>query len=369
VSVSENRKVGIITYHRAINFGAALQAFALQWMIKEFGVKCEILDYRNIRLENIHKKMSIFECKNLKDLLRYIMLSQNNNKKHDKFRAFTVENIEMSSPLFNFEDLIDIENNYDRIITGSDQVWNYEINGMDYAFFLDFVKDASKKKAYAASFGLSKIPEEYRQVYKELLIDFDPILIREKQGADIIRDLLSKEAPVVLDPTMLLSKDKWLNLDKNMNSSNDKYILVYAFGGSINIKDLAINISHKTGYKIFWIGNSYKCSTKIKYIKSAGPEEFISLFNNAEYIITNSFHGTAFSINFNKQFFTELLPESTGVNSRLEDILDLFDLQGRKIISSDADVINSNINYYKVNKKLEEEREKSMSLLKDVIFN
>lgn len=363
------KRIGIMTYQRAINFGAILQAYALQTKIKELGNHCEIIDYRNEKLENRHKKKEISECKSIKDLIKYFLLYKNANMKHDKFREFSDRFLELSSPMYSSKDLLIYESRYDIFITGSDQVWNYKINNMDTAYFLDFVKNKSKKKSYAASFGLSEIPLEYQKTYKDLLSDFDTILIREKQGAKIIKELVSKESAVVLDPTMLLSKEEWLTLSNDVQSSNGKYILVYAFGGSRNIKDLALNISNKTGYKILWINNTYKYSTKINYIKSAGPEEFLSLFNNAEYIITNSFHGTAFSINFNKQFFTELLPKSTGVNSRLEDILDLFNLNGRRVLSSEASVIESRIDYETVNAKLEEERMKSTSLLKHAIEN
>ena len=205
-----------------------------------------------------------------------------------------------------------------------------------------------------------------------MLIDFEHILIREKQGAKIIKELLLKECSVVLDPTMLLTKEEWKSqlLQEELKShEKEEYILVYAFGGYTYIKDLAINISNKTGYKIFWLSTTYKINTtKIKYIRSAGPEDFVSLISNATYIVTNSFHGTAFSINFNKQFFTELLPESQGVNSRLEDILELFELQDRRILSSDPDIINNGIDYRSVNVKLENARNKSIFLLREAIF-
>ncbi|WP_415840043.1 polysaccharide pyruvyl transferase family protein, partial [Paenibacillus endophyticus] len=130
---------------------------------------------------------------------------------------------------------------------------------------------------------------------------------------------------------------------------------------------LAKNLSMMTGYKIIAISSTYRKSKNVRYIKTAGPEEFLGLFKNAEYIVTNSFHGTAFSINFNKQFFTELLPNSVGTNSRMEDILDLFDLRNRQILSSDSSVANFPIDYSKVNQILEIEREKSINLLKDIL--
>ena len=130
---------------------------------------------------------------------------------------------------------------------------------------------------------------------------------------------------------------------------------------------LAKNLSQKTGYEIVIISNNYKKSTVVKYEKAAGPEDFLGLFKNVEYVITNSFHGTASSINLNKQFFTELLPESSGVNSRFEDILELFDLRNRQILNRDISIIDTPIDYAKVNKIKEIERKKSVSLLKKII--
>lgn len=365
---ANNKIIGIITFHRAINYGAILQTYALQKKIKELGVKCVIIDYRNKKLENRHKKIKFSDCKNMKDFIRYLLLSKNHNIKYDKFREFANKHFEVSTPFYSLKDLREAEKKYDTFITGSDQVWNYQINDMDAAYFLEFTKDKSKKASYAASFGVSNIPNEYKQKYFELLNDFEYILVREKQGADIIRELLSREAQVVLDPTLLLSKEEWHSVAKEGYSAVDgKYILIYAFGGSKNIWNLAENISKKTGYKIVCIANTYKKSINIKYIKSAGPEEFLGLFKNAEYVITNSFHGTAFSINFNKQFFTEMLPDTMGVNSRIEDILDLFRLDNRIITSSDASVIDILINYNEMNEILETERKKSMALLKNLI--
>lgn len=363
----KNKRIGIVTYHRAINYGAILQVYALQKKIKELGAKCVILDYRNKRLENKHKRRRISDCNNVKDVIKFLLLSKNQNIKYEKFRGFSDKYFDLSNPLYSKDDLIKIQDEYDKFIVGSDQVWNYKINDMDTTYLLDFVKDRSKKTSYAASFGVSSIPSEYKQKYFDLLDEFDILSIREKQGAGMIKELLSKEVQVVLDPTLLIPKEEWCNLAEETNLNRGKYILIYAFGGSKYIKDFAENVSKKTGYKIVCISNTYKMNIGIKYIKSAGPEEFLELFKNAEYIITNSFHGTAFSINFSKQFFTEMLPETKGVNSRLENLLELFGLEDRKLNGCDANVIHKRIDYHKVNRKLEAERKKSMALLKSIV--
>lgn len=360
------KRIGIVTYHRPINYGAILQAYALQKKIKELGVECDVIDYRNRTIESLHKKKKLMEAKSFRQFVRDACLFKNHNLKYDKFRRFAEKNLTLSRPFFDFEELTRIENSYDKFVVGSDQVWNYEINKMDPVYFLCFVKEKSKKVSYATSFGIDYIPENFRDKYIQYLKDFDEISVREKKGSEIIRDILSKESEVVLDPTLLLEKDKWYEISEDCIVNGGKYILVYAFGGSKYIKDLAKRISKKTGYKIIWISNTYKKSFNIKYVKSAGPNEFLGLFKKAEYIITNSFHGTAFSINFNKQFFTELLPKHKGTNSRIIDLLNLFNLRSRIIDSVSSADLNQTIDYRNINYILNTEREKSNEFLKKI---
>lgn len=360
------KKIGIVTYHRPINYGAILQAYALQKKIKECGVECDIIDYRNQTLEKRHKKKKLIEAKSFKQFIRDVVLLKNYNLKYVKFRKFTEMNLTLSRPFNDFKELSGIEDLYDKFVVGSDQVWNYKINKMDHVYLLSFVKEKLKKASYAASFGVDNIPECYRDKYIQSLKDFDKISVREKQGSQIIRDLISKECDVVLDPTLLLSKEEWHEVAEDNIDNDDKYILVYAYGDSKNIMELAKNISKKTSYKIIRILSTYKKSLKIKYIKSAGPGEFLGLFKNAEYVITNSFHGTAFSINFNKQFYVELLPEREGTNSRIIDLLNLFHLQDRIITSISRVDLNQTIDYRNVNKLLNVEREKSYEFLRKI---
>lgn len=365
---AEKQKIGMISFHRAINYGAILQVYALQEKVNELGAECTILDYRNEKLESHHKEMKLSDCKEIKDYIIYFLLHKNYNEKFHAFRNFSYKYLNMSKPYYSAKELEKVEDEYDRFITGSDQVWNFSISNLDPAYFLSFNKGAFKKNSYAASFGVNSLPEKYKDKYYNLLKEFNYLSVREQQGAKIISKLFRKDVQVVLDPTLLISKEEWFKLSKDYFSKN-KYILVYAFGGSKNIMDLAKNISKKTGYKVVWISNTYKKSINIKYVKSAGPEEFLGLFKNAEYIITNSFHGTALSINFNKQFFTELLPESKGTNSRMEDILELFKLENRIITSSNSSVIDIPIDYTEVNRILKTERKRSIDFLKCIVIN
>ena len=359
-----NSRVGIITFHRAINYGALLQVYALHKSIERLGANPVVLDYYNPILENKHEKSTLLKCKTLKDYIRFAFLARHYNRKHDKFRSFATNNLNISKPYYSLDDLRLDSASYDRFVCGSDQVWNGSITGLDPAYFLHFA-DNQKRNSYAASFGFREVAESEQETYKNLLMGFQNMSVREKQGAEIVRRLLGREVEVVLDPTLLLTADEWSKI--SVEPKYKDYILIYGFGGYRNLIDFAINLSKKTGLKIVNIANPYLPKFGFSYERSAGPAEFLGLFKNASYIVTNSFHGTVFSINFNKEFFTEMLPESQGVNSRLEDVLDLFDLRNRQILSDDVSESDRPIDYKLINTTLELEREKSLSFLRKII--
>lgn len=158
--LGNNRKkarVGIITFHRPINYGALLQTYALQTSVERLGAECEIIDYHSNCIDSRHKKRVLSGCKGLKDVMRYILYAHNLNAKFDKFRLFASQFLHLSPACNDHDELTDVSSRYDILISGSDQVWNYNINECDTAYFLSFEKDNKKKNSYAASFGISKI--------------------------------------------------------------------------------------------------------------------------------------------------------------------------------------------------------------------
>lgn len=366
---NEKRKprIGIITFHRAINYGALLQTYALQEAVSKLGCICNIIDYRNPRLERLHKESKLSDCRNLKDLGRFIVYSRYQNEKFKKFRDFSSKYLELTRPYKSIDELKIDASEYDSFICGSDQVWNYKITDFDKSYFLDFCDDESKKNSYAASFGLSSIPLEYTAQYGFLLKKFNHISVREAQGKTIIQNFTSRDVQVVLDPTMLIDKEEWAMLSSNYNKIKN-YILIYAFGHlTPTMKQFVEKLSRQTACAIVIISYALKKPIKAMYEKTTGPAEFLGLFQNARYVVTNSFHGTAFAINFNKDFFLEMLPESHGVNSRLENILDVFDLRERQIVYGENASIGVPINYRQVNQTLSSERKKSLEYLNNII--
>lgn len=358
-------RVGIITFHRAVNYGAVLQTYALYETLDRMGVQAVIVDYRNPILEKRHKRHTIVDCTTLKDYIRLIWLSRNYNRKHDRFRVFRDENLTVSDPYFQFEDLRKAAGCYDKFVCGSDQVWNGNITGLDPAYFLTFADDV-QRNSYAASFGFGELSLSEKDDYRVLLEGFEHMSVREKHGAQIIKQLLNRDVEVVLDPTLLLGAEEWGEIA--IEAKKDGYILVYGFSGR-HYLDFARNLAKRTSLPIIRLANPYLPSKKISHERSAGPREFLGLFQNAAYVVTNSFHGTVFAINFNKPFFIEMLPESTGVNSRLEHVLDLFNLWDRLIISAKVPEVDLSINYHLVNQILEVERKKSLKFLQKAVFD
>lgn len=361
-------RIGIITFHRALNYGALLQAYALQTVIVGIGCKCQIINYHSPSIDKKVKEITLSNCKNIKGIYRYIFYSRNHNKKMGKFRDFSLKFLNLSAVCTNNSELKKLSSTYDCLISGSDQVWNFKITDSDEAYLLGFEEDGRKKNAYSASFGISDIPEEKVEAYQYLLNDYNQISVREKTGAEMVKKLIGRDVEVTLDPTLLLNKTDWLKLAVEYKRKDD-YILFYGFGMPTSMKSFLSTLARKTGLQIVVISQALRNRVKGIYEKCVGPEEYLGLFKNARYVVTNSFHGIAFSINFNKDFFFEQLPASDliNVNSRIENIRNLFSLQNREITNGVNSNVDKPIDYSLVNKILEEERRKSMMFLNQIV--
>jgi len=261
-----------------------------------------------------------------------------------------------------------VAEDFDYIITGSDQVWNPKAHNFDKTYLLDFIKDKDKKVSYAASFGLSSLEEEYISEYRRLLSGFPIISVREATGAEIVQKQLSLSARVDVDPIFLLNENEWRNVCAGSEIEGD-FILLYAFELTEGIKTIAEKLARITGLEILYFGKPFRkpFKAKFRFFPYAGPFEFVSAFLNARYIITNSFHGTAFAINFNREFFIDLLVKNSHVNNRLENIIAMTGL-GTRFIRLDRDIkhyLNNQIDWDRVNTIMRAARENSLCYLQD----
>lgn len=363
-------KIGVLTLPNTMSFGASLQAVALCKTVERFGSNVVLINYQNEKVFNDLKKFNHENFSSIKEIVKYLAVVSDIKKSKKRFQEF--ESIVCKYPdhvLGTADQLKAYTEDFDAIICGSDQIWNSNITGGDKNFFLQFCGDGILKLSYAPSFGYSSISNhDEKEKVTKLLERFDFLSVREKAAQDIIIDLIGQKAEIVLDPTLLLTKKQWMALSNDIFNFGD-YILFYSVGRSDSMKLFASKLSKETGLRVISIGGRMpdKYRKNFKAIRGIGPREWLSLFNDAKYIVTNSFHGTAFSINLNKPFFVELLNNSN-INSRLEHILNTFCLNGRCVLNSyDINNINKPINWNKVNTILKREREKSFNYLKIIL--
>lgn len=358
-------KVGIITFNRAINYGAVLQSLALKDTIKRLGYQCEIVNYK---CEAVEKGASPFYINSghLKDILIFLFQIRMRIEKNKKFKDFSDKYLDTNSVLITHKNIEMIKNEYDYFITGSDQVWNYEITGLDKNYFLDFVADSSKCISYAASFGISKIPVEYREKYKRLLNNIGTISVREEEGLAIVKQLVDKDCTICIDPVFLFNKSQWKKYEKKPNIKKE-YILVYSINKS-ECYEVAKKISKQTNLQIVGIQVPMSNRDRIKKIQTESPEEFLGLIDCAKYVVTDSFHGTAFSLIFNKQFVVCCGGDAMSRISRQRNLLNMVNLENRICSLEDYSKIFDNVGFDEANIIFEKKRELSIDFLKKALI-
>lgn len=347
------KKIGILTYHRAYSYGAKLQAYALATYLTSIGFEAEVIDYGNIGEEKLRK----IGTKSLKDLivttLCYIASSIAEPQRIRHFDEF-LDIIPHSPMHYDKANVAEANDKYDYFVTGSDQVWNPKYNEGDLTYLLDFVKENKKKFSYAASFGVSQLPDDILQVYKPLLTAFNKILIREITGKSLLRTQLELDSQVVLDPTFLLSRSQWEEMADYPLSKPSKYILSFQIIDRDAHYDAMLDYLHrKLGYEVIELKDSFRYKPwRWPIYAKAGPKEFLGLIRNAEVVVTNSFHATVFSILFHKPFFCSR--NSFGFNSRMEDLTDSLGLAGRMFDSSTSfhSLFDIDVKYGKVDEIL-----------------
>ena len=357
-------KIGILTFDHALNYGAVLQAYALQQALKKLNIQNEIIDYRCPAFEKQYE--SFWGQGTAVGKLKHALLYFQNRRIRARFAEFHNRFLFSSGECYHHaEELSAANGRYDFFLTGSDQVWNASLTEFDKTYFLSFVADNRKKISYAASFGVSDFPKAWQEQSRVLLDSFYGLSVREQEGADIVRDLIGREAQVHLDPVLLLTTDDWMRFVKPVSGRN--YIFVYLLAKTDTVFRFIETISEKTGCDVLWFGPGVRRPVRAKYIRTGGPEDFLGYLANASYVVTNSFHGTAFSILFHKKFFVELLPEPSKANSRLENILSIFHLKDRLILNGKNQNIKEQIDPDGIEQILEGEREKTFNYFKKVL--
>lgn len=359
------KRIGLMTMHNVCNMGAVLQAYALQRTINLRGGECEIIDY----VPNLRKGYRKFFPKDqgiskMKRTLSWIKWLPQRVKWQKPYKEFVDKHLILGTEIFyENKKIYSYPFHYDVYVTGSDQVWNSaSTDGLSAYYFLDFVR-GRKKVSYAASISNKELNTEEREQINHYLKDFSAISVREYQAVELLGEVCEKEIELVLDPTFLLTLQQWNQLAVESNIEiQERYLLIYMLGDVPEIMKLAKQIAEQKKLKIVKFGWDFVCLRDVDYNISFGkPQDFVTLFKNAEYVITNSFHGTAFSINFNKNFLS--IPSSKN-NPRFISILELMGLKDR-LYGKNNEIIKylENIDYSKVNLKLNFWREKSLKFI------
>ncbi|SCN26550.1 Polysaccharide pyruvyl transferase [Clostridium sp. N3C] len=366
-------KVGLITLHRVGNYGSVLQTYATQYIIQKMGYDVEVIDYYP---ERLHLIGMLKRIKDRGELLSKSLLVRNicrmiifpsYIRRFKVFSDFLKRYINMSSITYNsIEELRQNPPQSDIYCTGSDQVWNSGWNEkIEYPYFLDFVSNGARCFTYAASFGKSSLDEWEKQETHRLLEKYKYISVRESAGIKILNDLDIHNAIHVLDPTLLLDKHDWETLISK-KYSNKKYILLYNINRNKELDKYAKEFAKRKKLPIYYLSYNYHDIIKGgRLIACPTVEEFLSLINNAQYILTDSFHVTAFSMNFEKQILVYYPPK---FSSRLESIVNLVGIQNRVIRDIHDFTISDNpIDFSNVNRVLKEQRNYSMSFLEKAL--
>lgn len=350
---------GILTFNDTLNFGAVLQAYALQQTLENFGYNAEIIRYTNDYIENNEKHSSGLS---LHSIIKKIVMGAGLKRKEKAFRAFEDKYLHFGKEMKNNYEIIN--QYYDKVITGSDQVWNMTLTDKDWHFFLDFVDERKKKISYAPSFGNVKFPKECYEKAAELIKDFHAVSVREQSGSDTIKKICGVDAKVVVDPTLLLSKSEWESRFDCNPGNGEKYILVYFPHNKKLVFDFVKKLKNKTGLPVVYLSISPKIQTGVRTLYDSSPDEFIGWIKNAEYVVTGSFHGTAFSINLEKQFFYE----PTGEGSRIDNLVKYTGTHNRDLTKTDVNNIEY-MDYNKISSKLDVLRKDSLDWLKNALEN
>lgn len=373
------KTIGIITYHHYYNYGTMLQALALQEKVEQLGYQAELIDFKQdnslSRYEMLKlriKRMPVY----IKERKKYRALADSREKikeKNELFEQFYKTYLHVGKKKYTTtQQLMENPPVYDGYVVGSDQTWNPFVANSPEAFFLPFVENKSKKGSYGPSLAVKSLSDEKEKEYRKKLSNFSFLSCREQDGAQLLSRITQKEVKCVLDPTLLLSAKEWGKYCE-FEIPKETYILVYFLGEKSEHRRAVEKIQKLTNWKIISLPAAYLEMENNDYKKVwGGPKEFLSLIRGAALICTDSFHGTIFSINFQRNFFSFCKSsdsEESSENSRLYSALNIFGLSNRIIHNMDnLTAEDISIDYKNVIPILEEQRRDSIEYLENMLF-
>lgn len=357
------KDVGILTWHYYTNVGSNLQAYALYRVIDSLGYSCEFINYRKGETESIPRRI----CKNLcsaidlrvQEVIPPRLRVQAYRFQRDYFKQ---------SPLLQKKELLDYCVHYKMLLCGSDQIW--APNVLDTTYLLDFADSAGVPKySYASSIGLPSIPKELEDTYRSCLSKFCRITVRESQGAKLLEPILGHKIDWVLDPTFLLDKQEWRKISRLYHLPAQPFLFCYLLGNTPEHRDWIDKIAEANGLQVLCMSDQKtEKRSRWTYLKYVGPREFLGYLDNSAFVVTDSFHGMALSINLNKDFYVlERFKANDMIcqNSRIMNILEAFSIQDRLIKGACTSL--AKVDWSAVNNKMANEKKRSKEILESML--
>lgn len=361
--------VGLLTFHSAHNYGAVLQAYATQEIIKALGHKIEVIDYRPDYLlrQHISPRFKGFSLSvKIKLFIEVLICFLWRYKRRKAFVNFINSKLQLSHEKYSNQPFVS-DNHYDAYIMGSDQIWNIKLTkGFDQMYWGNFrTKKNAVKISYAASMSNYLLDKDQKNRMYDFLKNFNAISVREEELKHFILDNFSIETKTVVDPVLLLTKAEWRRISKIPKISK-KYVLVYSISLREDALRIASSLSNQLGAILIELTMGVDKNVLVNSYQTATPEEFLGLFEHAECVVTSSFHGTAFAIIHNKPFYS--ISHDDDKDSRQKTILEKLGLLDRFISRNSVPDFQS-IDYTLANRKLEILRMESITFLDENLRN
>ena len=359
-------KICTITCHDVYNVGASLQAYALQTYLKSLGHDVKIIDYKPDYLSKHYRLDIVGNPKYDKPFLKQAyLLAKLPGRLHmlprkKAFDSFTAKYLDLTKRYTSNAELKKEPPEADAFLAGSDQIWNPLFpNGKDPAFYLDFALHGIRA-SYAASFAVDEFPQELREVTAQYLKRFDHIAVREKSGLSVLKTLGITNAVTVLDPVFLLDRAQWEAMAERPEGCEAPYLLVYDFDNSPAVRKLAGRIAAERGlhiYSVFKIPYAERC------FSLCGPENFLGLVQGADFVLSNSFHATAFSVIFEREF--AVVERTEKINTRMRDFTALLGLSDHMV--TETVNVPLHTDWTQVKRRLEDEIDHAKAYIDEVL--
>jgi hypothetical protein len=377
-SRSRTMKVGIMTFHWAHNYGAILQAYALyQYLQQTLNVEACLIDFITERQKQVNRILPLMQLglrlpKSVGLLLQKLVFYKPLLRKKSRFLQFAQEFFTYTKHYDKYDELRSSPPELDAVITGSDQVFNYRMlpDQELSAYCLEsFSSEKTRKIAFAPSFGNDSVPPEVRSKMAESLMDIQSLSARESNGAILLEELTGRRAEVLFDPVFLHDAEHWRTVACSVELPYSDYILCYALNGRKSLGALAAKIKLLTGLPILLVTSNVQNGIKAdNTFYDIGPQEFLWLIDHSKYVVTDSFHGTAFANLYEKNFFSHIIVAQS--SQRIIGLLKALGQESRLV--KQAEEITSeklHINFLFSRRVIIEQRKKADLFLRKALFN